>query len=134
MSSKRIIHTLSEEDLVALASGVKPEEIVEKLTEAAKFAYELNIRHGDTKVPAQVIYHTYKHWKGWNQKRQSKPLFFRDFGKLFEAHRVTNGMVYLLNPKPFDLSQEAFWLIRKELRDEKTQKPTRQSKAPKSKS
>ncbi len=120
--SKRIVHTLSDDDLVALAAGAKPEDIVDKLTEASKFIYELNIKHGDTQVPAQVIYHTYKHWKGWNQKRQAKSLFFRDFKVYFESHRVTDGIVYLLNPRPFDLSQENFWLIRKEIRDEKVKR------------
>lgn len=120
--SKKLVHELSVEDLVALAAGAKPEDIVEKISEAAKFIYDLNIKHGDTKVPAQVIYHTYKHWKGWDQKRQAKPLFFRDFGKYFPKHRTGDGMCYLLNPKPFDLSSEAYWLIRAELRNEKAKK------------
>ncbi len=122
MSSKRIIHELSEEDLVALASGAKPETIVEKVSEAAKFVYDLNIKHGDEKVSAQLIYYTYKHWKGWDQKRQSKPTFFRDFNKYFEPHRVTEGNVYLLNPKPFDLSEENYWRMRKEVREAKAKK------------
>lgn len=120
--SKRIIHELSVEDLVALAAGAKPEDIIEKISEAAKFIYEVNIKHGDDKISAPLIYHTYKGWKGWDQKRQSKPFFFRDFNKYFTPHRTNSGMVYLLNPKPFDLSEETYWLIRKEQREVKSKK------------
>lgn len=120
--SKRIVHELSTEDLIALASGAKPEDIADKLTEASKFIYDLNIKHGDEKISAQLIYHTYKHWKGWDQKRQSKNLFFRDFKKYFTPHRTAQGICYLLNPKPFDLSDDAYWLMRNELRNEKTKK------------
>ena len=120
--SNKIVHELSTDDLIALAKGASQEVIMEKLTEASKFIYDLGIKHGDEKIPASLIYHTYKHWKGWNNKRQSKGLFFKDFKKYFEPHRTTHGMVYLLNPKPFDLSDEAYWLIRSELRNEKTKK------------
>lgn len=125
--SKRVVHELSVEDLVALASGAKAEDIAEKISEAGKFIYELNIKHGDTKISAAVIYHTYKHWKGWDQKRQSKPLFFRDFKTYFEPQRTSDGIIYLLNPKPFDLSEEAKWLIRAEQRSEKTKKTKKSS-------
>lgn len=126
--SKRIIHELNVDDLIALASGAKPEEIVEKISEAARFIYEAGIKHGDTKVPAAVIYHTYKHWKGWDQKRQSKALFFRDFKTYFEPIRTTHGMIYLLNSKPFDLSEEAKWFIRAEIRSEKNKKTRKEKK------
>ena len=119
MSDKKIIHELSIEDLIALASGAKPEEVVQKVSDAGKMIFELKIKHGDTKVSAAIIYHTYKHWKGWDQKRQSKPIFFKDFKKYFEPFRNGDGIYYLLNPKPFDLSEEAYWIVRKELREEK---------------
>ncbi len=119
---KKIVHELSIDDLIALAQGASEEVIMDKLTEASKFIYDLGIKHGDTKIPAALVYHTYKHWKGWDQKRQSKPLFFKDFKTYFEPHRTTDGMVFLLNPKPFDLSDDTYWLIRAELRNEKTKK------------
>lgn len=120
--SKKIVHELSVDDLVALAKGGSEEVVMDKISDAAKFIYELNIKHGDTQIPAALLYHTYKHWKGWDQKRQSKPFFFRDFKKYFEPHRTNTGMVYFLNPKPFDLSDDTYWLIRAELRNEKTKK------------
>jgi hypothetical protein len=127
MSTKKIIHELDLDSLIALAQGAKPEDIVEKLTEASKFIYELNIKHGDTKISSELIYHTYKHWNGWNQKRQSKVLFFKDFKTYFEPYRTTHGVVYHLNPKPFDLSDETYWLIKKELRDAKTKRQKKDS-------
>ena len=127
MSSKKIVHELSIEDLMALAAGAKSEDIVEKVSEAAKFIYDLNIKHGDTKISSQLIYYTYKDWKGWDQKFQSKPLFFKDFKKYFEPHRVTNGLVYLLDPKPFDLTPETYWLTRKQHREAKAKKSKKSS-------
>ena len=127
---KKIIHELDIDSLVALAQGAEPEEIADKISEAGKFIYDLNIKHGDTKISAQLVFHTYKHWKGWANKRQARPQFIKDFNKYFEASRTSNGMVYLLNPKPFDLSQENYWQMRNELRNEKSKKakkPTRQS-------
>jgi hypothetical protein len=122
MTGKHVIHELSIEDLIALAQGADEEVIMDKLSEAGKFIFEMKIKHGDVRIPAFVIYHTYKNWKGWDQKRQSKPFFFKDFKKYFEPLRTTDGMVYLLNPKPFDLSEDNYWLIRAEIRNEKTKK------------
>ncbi len=126
MSDKKIIYELSDSDLVALASGAKAEDVIDKISQAAKFIYDLNIKHGDEKISADIVYHTYKHWKGWDQKRQSRPIFFRDFKKYFEPHRTSNGLVYLLDPKPFDLSPENYWIVRKAIREaKKTKKETR---------
>lgn len=122
MSGKRIIHELDVDSLIALASGAKPEDVIDKISEASKFIYDLNIKHGDDKIPAALIYHTYKCWKGWNQKKQSKPMFFRDFGKYFPPHRTTHGMTYLLNSKTFDLSEETKWLYRKEEREARSKR------------
>lgn len=128
MSDKKLIHELDVDALVALAAGAKPEDIVDKLSEASKFIYEMNIKHGDTKIPASLVYHTYKCWKGWDQKKQSKPMFFRDFKKYFEPHRTTHELCYLLNPKPFDLSENTYWIIRKEINEAKAQKAKKTTK------
>jgi hypothetical protein len=122
MSDRKIIHELSDADLIALASGADPEEVVEKISEAAKFIFDCKIKHGSEPIPAALIYHTYQCWKGWDQKKQSKPMFFRDFSKYFPPGRGLNGRVYLLNPKPFDLSEETRWLYRKEQREARAQR------------
>jgi len=118
--SKKNIYDLSTEELIdLLKSADKPVQIENELTEAAKFIYALNIRHGDAKIPAQLIYFTYKQWKGWDKRPQPKPLFFRDFAKQFESVRTKEGISYLLDPKPFDLSREQYFLSRKDLRDQR---------------
>ncbi len=119
---KKIIHDIPLEELLKIASDSDEEVVVDKLTEAAKFIYELGIKHGDTKIPAQIVYHTYKIWKGWQNKKQAKPLFFKDFSKYFESKRTKDGVHYLLNPKPFDLTEETYWIIRADIRREKSKR------------
>lgn len=122
MSDHKIIHDLSDEDLLKLAQGAKVEQVVEKISEAAKFIYALDIREGRDKISALLVFHTYKQWKGWDNKCQSKRYFFRDFNKYFKSQRTKDGMVYMLDPKSFDTSQENYWLIRADLRHEKNKK------------
>lgn len=117
--SKKIIHDLSVEDLINLAQKSQEPVVMDELTEASKFIYELSIRHGDSKIPAQLIYYTYKQWKGWDKRPQPKPYFFRDFSKYFESVRSSDGINYLLDPKSFDLSKEAYWLTRKDAREQR---------------
>lgn len=119
MTSKKIVHELSIDELMKLATGSTEPIVMEGLSEASKFIYALEIKHGVEKIPAQTIYYTYKQWKGWDKRPQPKPFFFRDFSKFFEQTRTSQGMCYLLNPKPFDLSQEAYWLARKDIREQK---------------
>jgi hypothetical protein len=122
-TTKRIIDVLSVEDLISIATSSKEEVIMDKLTPAAKFIYDIGIKSGDAKVPAYLIYHTYREWHGWENKgRQSRTDFFRDFCKHFESHRTKDGIHYLLNPKPFDLSKEKYWEIRATLRHEKSRR------------
>lgn len=120
--NKKVVHELSVEDLIKLAQGSKEPVVMEELTEASKFIYALNIRHGDDRIPAQLIYYTYKQWKGWDKRPQPKPFFFRDFTKYFEQIRTKEGISYLLDPKPFDLSKETYWLMRKDQREQKAKK------------
>lgn len=117
--TKKILHELSVEDLIRLAQGSTEPVVMEELTEASKFIYALNIRHGDERIPAQLIYFTYKQWKGWDKKPQPKPFFFRDFTKYFEQVRTKDGISYLLDPKPFDLSKETYWMMRKDQREQR---------------
>lgn len=117
--SKKNVYELSVEDLIKLAQDSKQPVVMDDITEASKFIYALNIRHGDVRIPAQLVYFTYKQWKGWDKKPQPKPYFFRDFSKQFESVRTNEGTSYLLDPKPFDLSEENYWLMRKDLREQR---------------
>ena len=117
MSSKKIVHELSIDDLIKLAQGSEKPVVMDGPTEAAKFTYALNIRHGEAKISAELIYFTYKQWRGWDKRPQPKPYFFRDFTKQFEKVRTNEGISYLLDPRPFDLSKEQFWLMKKDSRE-----------------
>jgi hypothetical protein len=128
--SKKIIHDMPEDLLIELAMGAKGDDVVQKLNEASKFIYDLGIKHGDAKIPAQLVYHTYKLWKGWDNKKQSKGLFFKDFRTYFTQHRTTDGICYLLNPKPFDLSKDTYFLYRSEVRYEKAQRSKKKKVPP----
>lgn len=121
-SDKKLIYELSDEDLIRLIEGVKLETIMEKVSEAAKFLYALKIKHGDEKITAQLVYYTYKQYKGWDNKLQNKAQFFKDFNTYFTPKRDQNGMYYLLDPKPFDLSEENFWIMKAAARREKAKK------------
>lgn len=126
--SKKNIYDLSTDELIdLLKSSDKPIPIENEVTEAAKFIYALNIRHGDAKISAQLIYFTYKQWKGWDKRPQPKPLFFRDFSRQFESIRTKEGISYLLDPKPFDLSREQYFLSRKDLREQRAKQKKKES-------
>lgn len=126
--NKRIVHELSVEDLVKIATSSKEEIVMDKVSEAAKFIYAKGIRAGESQISAQLVYWTYKQYKGWRNNKQSKAQFFRDFNKYFKPHRTKHGLVYFLEDKVFDTSQEAYWLMRKELRDEKQAKKIKNKK------
>lgn len=120
--NKKVIHELPSDELEKIVSGSQETVSTDKLTEAAKFIYDLRIRHGDVKISAQIIYHTYKQWKGWQNRKQSKSYFFKDFATYFTSHRTKDGTHYLLDPKPFDLTEATYWQIRADLRREKARK------------
>lgn len=122
MDKTKIIHELTEEELLEIARGVKVEKVIEKASEAAKFIYASGIREGREIISAILVYHTYKQWKGWDQKRQSKRYFFRDFNKYFTPKKNEDGVYYLLDPRSFDTSEETYWLIRADLRHEKAKR------------
>lgn len=116
---------LSEDELISLALSRKGPVDMGKLTEASKFIYDLQIKNGDTPVPLTVIYYTYKLWKGFDNKKQNRNQFFRDFGKYFTQYRGTGGRYYLLNPEPFDMSEEMYWESRNDLKREQSRSPKR---------
>lgn len=119
---KQIVHNLDDADLLKIATEQKEQVVMDKLSDAVKFIYNLNIKQGDALISAQLVYYTYRQWKGWNNKRQPKMQFFRDFAKNFESKRTKDGIHYLLNPKPFDLSKEVYWIMRSEVRRDKARK------------
>lgn len=128
IDKRRIIQELSEEELLALASGAKVETVIRKVSEAAKFVYQLGIKEGNEKISAELIYHHYRMWKGWESKKQSKPYFFRDFSKYFTPQRSGDTRFYYLNPKPFDQSVETYFLLRADIRRERASRQRKKDK------
>lgn len=120
--NKRIIDELTEEELLALANGASVDQVIEKISEAGKFIHAKGIRDGKVKIRAFIVYYLYREWRGFRNKKQSKLYFFRDFSKYFTSHRDKDGAFYLLNPKPFDLSKDNYWIVRSEIRNEKAKK------------
>lgn len=125
MSKKRIIEDLSTEELIKLATSSSEPVDMGGLTDAARFIYEKNIKSGKAEIEAELVYFTYKQWRGKNS--QPRPLFFKDFKKYFDSKRKTNGIYYLLNPKSFDLSDENIWVMRALKREEKNKKEKKRS-------
>lgn len=118
---KKLVHEIEAEELIKIINGSKEQVDVGKLTDAAKFIYEFGVKAGDTRIPAALIYHQYKEWRGGG-KTTRKVEFFSDFQEYFDKKYI-NGMVYyLLDPKPFDLSAETYWKIRREVREKKAHK------------
>lgn len=117
-----IVTELTEDELIAIATGSKEPVTFEKLTDAGKFVYEFKIKPGKTKIEAQLIYYHYRLWKGWENKPTPKARFFRDFKKYFQADRDKNGIFYMLNERPFDTSDETYWEMRALLRREKVKR------------
>jgi hypothetical protein len=121
----KIVTELTPEELMELAAG--HEVKMDSLTDAGKFIYDLGIKHGREKIRAQLLYWHYKHYKGWNNKKQPKADFFRDFRKYHDSHRDNQGIYFLLDPKPFDLSDEAYWQMRAEERSAKNVRKTKKT-------
>lgn len=129
---KKIIQDMPAEELMKIARASSEAVDVGRLTDAAKFIYALNIRAGDERIPASLIYFTYKKWKGGGRP-DPKWAFFKDFQQYFEKKMIQGGTHYMLDPKPFDLSKETYWEIRREIREKREKnrrKKAQQSKVP----
>ncbi len=106
-----------------LAEGEEVVVTEERASDCAKFIYANEIKHGDAKIPASLVYYTYKMWKGFQRSYIPRAHFFREFSKLFESVRMSDGVYYLLDPKPFDLSREAYFLMKADQRAKRKKAP-----------
>lgn len=87
-------------------------------TEVEKFIHDFGIQAGDTRVPTYTIYYHYDVWRK-QRKRRGRKTFFNQFNKHFEKIKDTYGMVYMLDPEPFDMTPEGYFKARKLVRKEK---------------
>jgi len=111
---------LSVEELLAMAETEPENDIAPKtaLSEAHMFVLAHHIKESDEhKVRAAAIYELYCKWKK-NRNVQSRTKFFTDFAKLFKKKVGASYTYYLVDPEPFDLSDEAYWQERKRQRKE----------------
>jgi hypothetical protein len=122
MSDNRIIPELSDDELLAIARGAKVETVIVKISEAAKFIYAKGIRDGRESISAMLVFHTYRVWKGFDNKRQAKRHFFKDFNKYFTPYRTKDGLHYMLDARSFDTSREEYFRMRADLKHEKSRK------------
>jgi hypothetical protein len=127
MPDNKLLDKLSDEELLEIAKGANVEAVVGKKSEASKFIYSLNIRDGKEAISAMLVFHTYKMWKGFDNKRQAKRYFFRDFNTYFKPYRNKDGMYYLLDPRSFDTSKEEYWRMRADERQQKAKKTAARS-------
>lgn len=116
---------LTPDELLQILENSKDEVVIMgQLTQAAQFAYELEIEQGDSKIPASLIYYTYKLWRN-TRKRQPKSPFFREFNELFEAKRDSTQRYYLLNPKSFNLTDEMLAEVKADAKRQEAKTKTR---------
>lgn len=115
------------EELLQIAEA-KPEVKVKfEDTEVEQFIHECKIVKGETKVPTQVIYLTYTEWRK-KKKLKHRNHFFIQFKKHFENKLIEGGQSYLLNPEPFDLTQEGYFRAMKQLRRERYERKKKNKK------
>lgn len=100
MSEKK---DLSVEELISIAQN--PIQSTNKnstvVTEAHRFAIDKNLKDGQTKVNAKLIFDIYLQWKG-NDKPLEKRQFFIQLSKLFQRTRDAYSTYYLLDASAFE--------------------------------
>lgn len=118
---KEKLNLLPEEELIKLAKiDVEIEDNI-GLNEAQRFIMAINIKSGNAKVPGAIIYERYLKWKKdqGGKNIQNKNSFMKDMAKFFQSSRTRDYRYYLLNPEPFDLTDEKMQEYREKLDAEK---------------
>lgn len=104
---------MSLQELMEIAKNPIKEDEFRKLTPARRFILSDGVEAGDYKMPALLIYDRYVKWaNAYKIKPVNKVEFFKEFAKYFKKSRTTEGFVYLMSPKGFDLSLEYLAIIK----------------------
>lgn len=127
---------LTLEELLELALSEETHDGYERLTDIETFILETKIRPSEkVRVEGPLIYWAYCKWC---KTKRIVPLkrhpFFAEFKKRFTV--VLNdhgGPKYLVEPEPFEISKDEWWVMRKAMRNEK-EKAAKRSKKPRTKS
>jgi hypothetical protein len=117
---------LSEEEIAKLIAAAQsdPEGKEPPLNEVERFVVANNIKAGKTRIQAQVIWNMYKDWTKNNLGIRRGP-FFHKLKELFIRKCLYNTIYYMLDPSPFDMSENGKWLLRKRMRNDRLRKKLR---------
>lgn len=108
--------------LLELAVTPKVKKVKPKKTypEIDTFISEFKIEAGKKKIPTYIIYYKYYLWK--QQARIPRLKFITYLKTKFQKIKTDDGMGFLLNPKPFDLTPQGFFKARAILRRERDER------------
>lgn len=122
MVPKRSLDKLDLDALLNIASTPKVKKVKPKKTypEIDSFISEFKIESGKKKIPTYVIYYKYHLWK--QTQRLPRLKFLQYFKTKFQKIKTDDGMGFLLNPKPFDLTPQGYFKARAILRRERDER------------
>jgi len=108
--------------LLEIASQPTIKKVKEPKTnpEIDSFISELNITSGKKRISTSLIYYHYFIWK--KIRLISRRKFIKYFSTKFEKVNTNDGIAFLLNPKPFDLTPQNYFRARAYFRKEKDEK------------
>lgn len=118
----------STEELIEIARQGHEDGPVDELNEVEEFILDYPVERDDeARVNAGNIYYRYTQW--WNDrhtdyyKRSNKPIyrnfFFRTFKKYFNMKIGYRERVYGVEASKFELSQDEWWAMRRQLNAER---------------
>lgn len=106
--SNKLLHELSEEELLEAFSEEEESEIDVSGDTILSFISFYNITSGENKVRSQTLFNLYKHY-------EKDPLTHGAFGqrlaKIFEQCEDRNFRYYLINESALDISKKAWELV-----------------------
>ena len=97
---------ISLDELLDVVTSSDEEVSFEPLDQVTEFATLFNIQYGEDEVKPNQIYDLYLKWRAQSKNVMTKHAFFYKFGKLFKSYTNGKYRYYLLNGKPFDLTDE----------------------------
>ena len=117
----------SDKDLLEIAKSKPTVDETEKADEITDFILALNLKPSLTEwAKLQDVHWAYRKWCIANKIKPTKRIFFHDaFRARFNTKSGNGNRFYgIENSKQFELSQEEWFKMRKQYRDEKQRKKT----------
>lgn len=122
MGRNKSRNNIDLDTLLNIASTPKLKKVKPKKTypEIDTFISEFKIEAGKAKIPTYIIYYKYYLWK--QMARVPRLKFITYLKTKFQKIKTVDGMGFLLNPKPFDLTPQGYFKARAILRNERDEK------------